>query len=129
MASLFEAYITNLGKYNEGELVGETLKFPTTTEEVQALLKRIGVDGVRYEEFFIVQYFWSQYPRASNTINVPRKTRLQDKWEFAWYPPAVVRRGMNATRKIRPSTGWKSKIEISKTDRTLTKPDRTSSIP
>ena len=28
MASLFEAYITNLGKYNEGELVGETLKFP-----------------------------------------------------------------------------------------------------
>ena len=30
MASLFEAYITNLGKYNEGELVGETLKFPTT---------------------------------------------------------------------------------------------------
>ena len=53
MASLFEAYITNLGKYNEGELVGETLKFPTTTEEVQALLKRIGVDGVRYGEFFI----------------------------------------------------------------------------
>ena len=49
MAALFEAYITNLGKYNEGELVGETLKFPTTTEEVQALLKRIGVDGVRYD--------------------------------------------------------------------------------
>ena len=41
---IFEAYVTNLGKYNEGELVGETLKFPTTTEEVQALLKRIGVD-------------------------------------------------------------------------------------
>ena len=48
MSSLFEAYITNLGKYNEGRLVGETLKFPATTEEVQALLKRIGVDGVRY---------------------------------------------------------------------------------
>ncbi len=29
--------------------MGETLKFPATTEEVQALLKRIGVDGVRYE--------------------------------------------------------------------------------
>ena len=28
MSSLFEAYITNLGKYNEGRLVGETLKFP-----------------------------------------------------------------------------------------------------
>ena len=56
MAALFEAYITNLGKYNEGELVGETLKFPTTTEEVQGLLKRIGVDGVRYEEFFITSF-------------------------------------------------------------------------
>ena len=46
MPALFEAYVTNLGKYNEGELVGEYLKFPTTPEEVQALLKRIGVDGV-----------------------------------------------------------------------------------
>ena len=56
MSSLFEAYITNLGKYAEGQLVGETLKFPATTEEVQALLKRIGVDGVRYEEIFITSF-------------------------------------------------------------------------
>ena len=56
MASLFEAYITNLGRYNEGELVGETLKFPTSPQEVQALLKRIGVDGIRYEEFFITSF-------------------------------------------------------------------------
>ena len=56
MSSLFEAYITNLGKYNEGRLVGETLKFPATTEEVQSLLKRIGVDGVRYEEIFITSF-------------------------------------------------------------------------
>ena len=34
--TVFEAYITNLGKYAEGQLVGETLKFPTTTEEVQS---------------------------------------------------------------------------------------------
>ena len=56
MAALFEAYITNLGKYNEGELVGETLKFPTTPQEVQTLLKNIGVDGIRYEEFFITSF-------------------------------------------------------------------------
>lgn len=56
MAVLFEAYITNLGKYNEGELVGQTLKFPTTPQEVQALLKNIGVDGIRYEEFFITSF-------------------------------------------------------------------------
>ena len=56
MGAILEAYITNLGKYAEGQLVGETLKFPTTTEEVQSLLKRIGVDGVRYEEIFITSF-------------------------------------------------------------------------
>ena len=54
--SLLEAYITNLGKYTEGERAGETLKFPTTTEAVQALLKHIGVDGVRYQEIFITSF-------------------------------------------------------------------------
>ena len=49
-------YIANLGKYNEGELASEPLKFPTTTEEVQALLKRIGVDNIQYEEIFIADY-------------------------------------------------------------------------
>ena len=56
MPSILEAYVTNVGKYAEGTLVGETLKFPTTKEEVQALLKRIGVDGVRYEEYFITSF-------------------------------------------------------------------------
>lgn len=62
MGAILEAYVTNLGKYTEGQLVGETLKFPTTTEEVQALLKRIGVDGVRYEEIFILR---PQTPKGS----------------------------------------------------------------
>ena len=35
---IFEAYVTNLGKYNEGELLSEPLKFPAATEEVQAVL-------------------------------------------------------------------------------------------
>lgn len=54
--AFIEAYVTNLGKYNEGELASEPLKFPTTTEEVQALLKRIGVDNIQYEEIFIADY-------------------------------------------------------------------------
>ena len=53
---MIEAYVTNLGKYNEGELCGEWLKLPTTAEEVKALFSRIGVDGVLYEEFFITDY-------------------------------------------------------------------------
>lgn len=53
---MLEAFVTNLGRYNEGYLDGEPLKLPATTEEVQALLKHIHVDGVRYEEIFITNY-------------------------------------------------------------------------
>ena len=50
-----EAFINNLGKYNEGFLVGEWVKFPVTNEEMQAVFKRIGI-GRRYEEWFITDY-------------------------------------------------------------------------
>ena len=52
----FEAYVTNLGKYNEGALVGEWVKFPTTYEHLQEVFERIGIDSVRYEEWFITDY-------------------------------------------------------------------------
>jgi len=51
----FEAYITNLGKYNEGALVGEWVKFPTTYDEIQKVFERIGI-GKEYEEWFITDY-------------------------------------------------------------------------
>ena len=53
---IISAYITNLGKYNEGALVGKWHGFPTTREEVEKTLREIGIDGVRYEEFFITDY-------------------------------------------------------------------------
>ena len=55
-SSMIEAFVTNLGKYNNDVLCGEYLKLPATTEDVQGLLSRIGVDGVVYEEFFITDY-------------------------------------------------------------------------
>ena len=56
MAGLFEAHVANLGKYNEGVLAGEPLLFPASPQAVQALLKEIGVDGIRYETIFIASY-------------------------------------------------------------------------
>ena len=56
MESVFEAFISNPALYSAGHLVGETLHFPTNTEEVQSLLKRIGVDGVRCQEYFIISF-------------------------------------------------------------------------
>ena len=53
---ILSAYVTNLGKYNEGELVGKWLDFPTTQKEIDKTLKEIGIDGIRYEEIFITDY-------------------------------------------------------------------------
>ena len=57
----FAAFVTNLGKYNEGALVGEWVKFPTTAEELKKAFERIGIGakddfGQTYEEWFITDY-------------------------------------------------------------------------
>ena len=58
---MFEAFITNLGKYNEGTLAGEWVSFPATPEEVKKALEKIGMGakdefGNVYEEWFITDY-------------------------------------------------------------------------
>ena len=64
----FEVFITNLGKYNEGNLVGEWVKFPTTEEELKKVFERIGIEpgapdeyGGHYEEWFIMQILLERY--------------------------------------------------------------------
>ena len=58
---IIEAFITNLGKYNEGTLTGEWVSFPATLEDIQKVFERIGIgtknkDGSIYEEWFITDY-------------------------------------------------------------------------
>ena len=49
--------LTNLGKYNEGELIFKWLELPATDEEIEAAFKYILVaDGTEYEEYFITDY-------------------------------------------------------------------------
>ena len=57
----FKVFITNLGKYNEGYLLGEWVTLPTTREELKEAFKRIGIGqkddfGHLYEEWFITDY-------------------------------------------------------------------------
>lgn len=52
---MLRIYLTNLGKYNEGELVGEWVELPATDEELEAVKARIGINA-EYEEWFITDY-------------------------------------------------------------------------
>lgn len=52
---MMNIYLTNLGKYNEGELVGEWVQLPISNEELQKVFERIGINK-EYEEYFITDY-------------------------------------------------------------------------
>lgn len=53
---MFSAYVTNLGLYNEGHLVGDWLSLPCDPEEIRETLHKIGCDQLGYEEYFIADY-------------------------------------------------------------------------
>ena len=53
--SALKGFITNLGLYNEGDLVGEWIEFPISDEELEAVKKRIGIDE-NHEEWFFTDY-------------------------------------------------------------------------
>ena len=52
---MLKGYITNLGKYNEGMLIGEWISFPTTDYELDEVFERIGINE-EYEEFFFTDW-------------------------------------------------------------------------
>lgn len=59
--SLINIFVTNLGEYNNGKLIGEWVGLPISREEYQAVLDRIGIgkpneyDEV-FEEVFITDF-------------------------------------------------------------------------
>lgn len=55
-------YITNLGRYNEGYLIGKYITFPIRKTELQTVLDEIGINE-EYEEYFMTDYD-GEYPDA-----------------------------------------------------------------
>lgn len=55
-------YVANLGKYNEGQFVGEWVTFPVDEDEWNETLERIGIsdepdeNGKIYEEYFFADW-------------------------------------------------------------------------
>lgn len=52
---MLKIYLTNLGKYNEGYLIGEWVTLPVDDDELEEVKQRIGINE-RYEEMFITDY-------------------------------------------------------------------------
>lgn len=61
MSNALEAFVTNLGMYNEGLLVGKWIKLPATEEELASALEEIYIGsknefGLEYEEWYVTDY-------------------------------------------------------------------------
>ena len=52
---MIEVFLTNLGKYNEGYLIGEWLELPASQQEIDETMAKIGINE-EYEEWFITDY-------------------------------------------------------------------------
>lgn len=61
MDSIVKIFLTNLGKYNEGELIGEWVSLPIDEDELEAVRERIGINE-EYEEEFLTD--WESPVRA-----------------------------------------------------------------
>ena len=70
-------YVTNLGKYNEGYLMGEWVKLPVPADKLDEVLERIGING-EYEEYFI-----TDYEASFANLNLSEYTSIEALNEFA----------------------------------------------
>lgn len=52
---MLKIFLTNLGKYNEGHLIGEWVSLPIDNDKLEEVKKRIGINK-HYEEMFVTDY-------------------------------------------------------------------------
>ena len=70
-------FLTNLGRYNQGILMGEWVKLPVPADKLDEVLERIGIDG-EYEEYFI-----TDYEASFANLNLSEYTSIEALNEFA----------------------------------------------
>lgn len=88
---MLKIYIANLGKYNEGELVGEWVKLPC--EDLDKVLKEIAVvDGTAYEEYAIHDYESDiegleigEYDNIFSLNEIAEKLNELSDYDKAWF--------------------------------------------
>ena len=71
-------YLTNLGKYVEGCLIGEWVKLPVDKDKLRDVLDRIGIDEQQYEEYFI-----TDYETLLSNLHISEYTSIQELNELA----------------------------------------------
>ena len=95
--AIVKGYITNLGKYNEGDLVYKLISFPIDEDELNEALKSIGckyvdengvVHNPLYEEFFFsdweceIPFDFGEFPNISEINDIAERVELLATYEL-----------------------------------------------
>ena len=94
--AIIKGYITNLGKYNEGELIGKWIEFPIDEDELNEALKEIGCKytdengkeyNTEYEEFFFsdweceIPFDFGEYESISDVNDIAERVEALETYE------------------------------------------------
>lgn len=113
-------FLANLGKYNEGELVGKWVSLPC--QNITKELETIGVkEGSRYEEYFIPDYEYTffeigEYANLKKLNELAKKLQeneklqeIEEAGEFDWLGGYLEAYGCNIEEAIdeyRDTSKW-----------------------
>jgi len=82
-------YITNLGKYTEGFLIGEWIAFPIDEDDLEEVLEHIGINE-DYEEYFFTDWgsefdgvaeYFGEYPQIDHVNEVAEQLESMRDYE------------------------------------------------
>ena len=94
--AIIKGYITNLGKYNEGDLVYKLISFPISEEELNEALASIGCKytdeegkehNLYYEEYFFsdweceIPFEFGEYPSISEINDIAERVEALEAYE------------------------------------------------
>ena len=81
-------FLTNLQEFNQGALIGEWIKLPVAEDELEAVMKRIGIRS-GYEEYFITDYESSianlqisEFTSVNEANELARKLEELTDWDY-----------------------------------------------
>lgn len=104
--TLLKVFITNLGKYNEGELIGEWVILPISENELEEVLERIGINE-EYEEYFITDYETDidglnvdEYSNISELNDLAEQLESLDKYDLEKVGAIIEAYGANLQEAI-----------------------------
>lgn len=110
-----KGFITNLGKYNEGELVGEWITFPIDENDLQDALKNIGcyyededgnVYNKEYEEYFFTDWdcdFEHAFGEYENIKKINEFAETLHEWDEDVFASACEIWGFSETIETNPN--------------------------